>query len=284
MSRLSRVILSFAVTLPVLLSGCTAMSGRPSINSDSYAHRVVYSGENFGRIAAWYTGDYENWRTIARDNPNVSPTNLRKGDQIFVRANLLKRSTPMPESFLHAPLVSAAVVGSREPANPKLLSAKKQKSEKQVSAKKLASDKGALAKAERKKNDHSSRARLSRTDFQKNKTPQQVAKIEKHAPADQPVKTEAEQNNPIKAADATSQSVVNPPAAASEPAAAQPVTAPITAPSSEVAALPASDSAASYTCRGESCSKPSTPELSQQDPQQEPVTREVEAANRGETS
>lgn len=59
-------------------------------------HTVSYSGETLFRIAAWYTGDAENWREIRQFNDGLDPARLKIGSRIKVPLYLnLKTREPM---------------------------------------------------------------------------------------------------------------------------------------------------------------------------------------------
>ena len=256
----------FAFFLMVAVAGCSATASNKPGGTHAFLHRVNYSGENFGRIAAWYTGDYENWKSIAEDNPKVSPGNLRIGDEIAVRPSLVIQTTPMPETFLHTALVKPPAAATKSESNGKSLSMKKGKGEKL----KLASAKGTTL-AEKKANKRGkkmsakkdtsmklARARAPRAPIASKPAPVTVAKaVKEEAAKEEPAKKE----EPVKE--------VQEAAAPPPPAAPQP----------EVAAR-AEEQPQSNVCRGQSCSKGGATEPAAQDE----GTREVEIQNRGGAS
>jgi hypothetical protein len=63
-------------------------------------HRVKWSGESLSIIAKWYTGEFNNWKTLADFNPKVKPDRIWVGQEILVPEGLLKTREPMPESFV----------------------------------------------------------------------------------------------------------------------------------------------------------------------------------------
>jgi len=69
-----------------------------------FTHTVKWSGETLFIIAAWYTGERDNWRPIAeamtRKNPNVNIHRIRRGDKIPVPESLMKTRDPMPKDFV----------------------------------------------------------------------------------------------------------------------------------------------------------------------------------------
>ncbi|MBI2963834.1 MAG: hypothetical protein HYY35_08780 [Deltaproteobacteria bacterium] len=64
-----------------------------------FVHVVRFRGQTLGRIVEWYTGEYENWRKVARVNEDlpVPNTDLKVGREIKIPAELLKRQDPLPE-------------------------------------------------------------------------------------------------------------------------------------------------------------------------------------------
>ena len=69
-----------------------------------FTHTVKWGGETLFIIAAWYTGDRDNWRALAqamtRENPNVSIHRIRVGNKIPVPESLMKVRDPMPKDFV----------------------------------------------------------------------------------------------------------------------------------------------------------------------------------------
>jgi hypothetical protein len=51
-------------------------------------------------IAGWYTGDIENWKTLAQANPNIDPARIFVGNKILIPEDLLKTREPMPKDFV----------------------------------------------------------------------------------------------------------------------------------------------------------------------------------------
>ena len=69
-----------------------------------FIHTVKWSGETLFIIAAWYTGDRDNWRAIAQamvqENPNVNIHRINIGNKIPVPQSLMKVQDPMPKDFV----------------------------------------------------------------------------------------------------------------------------------------------------------------------------------------
>ena len=63
-------------------------------------HRVRWPGETLSIIAKWYTGEFNNWKTLADFNPKLKPDRIWVGQKILVPEGLLKTREPMPKSFV----------------------------------------------------------------------------------------------------------------------------------------------------------------------------------------
>jgi uncharacterized short protein YbdD (DUF466 family) len=63
-------------------------------------HKVKYSGETLSLVAKWYTGDGENWRYLAKENPKLDPNRIVVGNKIRIPKRLLNTKKPMPRSFV----------------------------------------------------------------------------------------------------------------------------------------------------------------------------------------
>ena len=72
----------------------------PKLKETFYVHTVRYSGETISIIAAWYTGDGENWKAVARANPNIDPKLIFEGNEILIPERLLKTREAMPKKFV----------------------------------------------------------------------------------------------------------------------------------------------------------------------------------------
>ena len=76
-----------------------------SVQKESYhTHTVKWSGETLFIIAAWYTGDRENWKALAeavmQANPNANIHRIFVGNKILIPESLLKVRDPMPKDFV----------------------------------------------------------------------------------------------------------------------------------------------------------------------------------------
>ena len=72
----------------------------PPLKNHFHVHIVRWSGETLSAVAAWYTGDAKNWKTLAGANPGINPNLIREGNKIFIPDMLLKTREPMPRDFL----------------------------------------------------------------------------------------------------------------------------------------------------------------------------------------
>ena len=89
------------------LSGCKFFPERVFQRSKTafkkdgaYVHRVKWQGEILLIIASWYTGDMNNWKAIAKANPNLNPKKIAIGDKIRIPSALLITRKSMPKSYL----------------------------------------------------------------------------------------------------------------------------------------------------------------------------------------
>jgi hypothetical protein len=72
----------------------------PAEKINYYVHTVKWGGETVSIIAGWYTGDIENWKTLAQANPNIDPARIFVGNKIRIPEDLLKTREPMPKEFV----------------------------------------------------------------------------------------------------------------------------------------------------------------------------------------
>ena len=69
---------------------------------DFYLHKVRWPEETYSHIAKWYTGTVNNWKAIAKANPELDPKEIDIGDTISIPEDLLTSRKPMPHSFVRA--------------------------------------------------------------------------------------------------------------------------------------------------------------------------------------
>lgn len=76
---------------------------KPSRSKPAYFfHKVRYSGETLSIIAEWYTGDVDNWRYLAKANPDLDPNRVSIGTNILIPKKLLHTRKRMPKDFVQA--------------------------------------------------------------------------------------------------------------------------------------------------------------------------------------
>jgi len=68
-------------------------------NGLSYLHQVQRRGETLILIAKWYTGSGNNWRAIARANPELEPRRIVLGERIRIPDRLLRTRKAMPADY-----------------------------------------------------------------------------------------------------------------------------------------------------------------------------------------
>lgn len=77
---------------------------KPVPEETYYTHTVKWSGETVSIIAAWYTGDIENWKILGevmlKHNPNADIKRIFVGNKILIPETLLKTREPMPKDFV----------------------------------------------------------------------------------------------------------------------------------------------------------------------------------------
>ncbi len=77
-----------------------ARKARSRESAKHLVHKVRWPGETLSIIAKWYTGEFNNWKTLADFNPKLKPNRIRIGQEIFVPKGLLKTREPIPKSFV----------------------------------------------------------------------------------------------------------------------------------------------------------------------------------------
>ena len=86
--------------------------------SPPYYHSIHWSGETLSIIAAWYTGDGNNWKALAKANPHLNPNLISWGDEILIPQTLLKTREPMPKTFVEKFYQKSKKEASRPRAQP----------------------------------------------------------------------------------------------------------------------------------------------------------------------
>jgi hypothetical protein len=80
-----------------------------------YTYTVKWSGESVSIIAAWYTGDLQNWKILAQANPALNPNIIFPGIKVLIPENIMKTHDPMPKEFVDSFYPKAKV---RTPLKP----------------------------------------------------------------------------------------------------------------------------------------------------------------------
>lgn len=84
-----------------------------------YTHSVKWPGESLSIIAAWYTGDVQNWKELAEANPDINPNRIHEGMKILVPESMMTTQTPMTkehvDSYYPKPKKPAAKPSSSHP-------------------------------------------------------------------------------------------------------------------------------------------------------------------------
>src|SRR5262249_45816716 len=75
----------------------------PVPSPEYYDHTVRWSGETLSIIAAWYTGDKDNYNLLFQANPHLRDSaRISVNDVIHIPKNLLKRQAPMTRDFVNS--------------------------------------------------------------------------------------------------------------------------------------------------------------------------------------
>jgi len=72
----------------------------PAEKTVYYTHTVRFTGESISIIAAWYTGDLENWKALTAANPKIDANRIFVGNKVLIPENMLKTREPMPKDFV----------------------------------------------------------------------------------------------------------------------------------------------------------------------------------------
>ena len=68
-------------------------------NSKYLVYHTQWSYETLPGIAEWFTGDTENWKTLAVANPKLKPKHIAAGAEVLIPARLVKKKTLPTEAF-----------------------------------------------------------------------------------------------------------------------------------------------------------------------------------------
>ena len=95
---------SLVFALLLAAAGCAYVGDKVDMlrKGTPYVHTVRWPGESLSIIAKWYTGSLDNWRAIARENPELDPDRITMGTKVRIPKKLLKTEDPMPRKFVAA--------------------------------------------------------------------------------------------------------------------------------------------------------------------------------------
>jgi LysM repeat protein len=84
-----------------------------------YTYTVKWSGESVSIIAAWYTGDLQNWKILAQANPALNPNLIFPGIKVLIPENIMKTHEPMTKEFVDSFYPKAKVKTPPKPGEQK---------------------------------------------------------------------------------------------------------------------------------------------------------------------
>lgn len=65
-----------------------------------FVHQVRWRGETLSLIAKWYTGHYNNWKALARANPDLNPNHIVLGNRINIPPEMMKTQKRLPRKVV----------------------------------------------------------------------------------------------------------------------------------------------------------------------------------------
>ena len=68
--------------------------------SSFFVHRVTWTGESLSIVAKWYTGNLENWKALAKANPEIKPEFLQVGMKIRIPEAMIVNPNAMTQEFV----------------------------------------------------------------------------------------------------------------------------------------------------------------------------------------
>ena len=95
---------SLFLALLLAVAGCAYVGDKVEMlqKPTYHVHTVRWPGESLSIIAKWYTGNLENWRAVARANPELDPDRITMGTKVRIPKDHLKTEDPMPQDFVSA--------------------------------------------------------------------------------------------------------------------------------------------------------------------------------------
>jgi hypothetical protein len=71
-----------------------------TIQETYFVHTVKWSGESLSIIAAWYTGDLQNWKALADANPEINPNRVYERLKIRIPERIMTTKAPMTKEHV----------------------------------------------------------------------------------------------------------------------------------------------------------------------------------------
>jgi len=101
MCRNSLFLLVITGFLFASLWSCASLS-KPDTqtNVTYYVHTVKWPGESLSIIAGWYTGDIENWKILAKANPDSDPDVVVIGQKIRIQEDIMTTKSPLTKGYV----------------------------------------------------------------------------------------------------------------------------------------------------------------------------------------
>jgi hypothetical protein len=110
-TRIGIALAGAALTWGTWIAACSApepprrvepvrVAPTPVPKPDYFVHTIEFRGQTLGRIARWYTGDFENWKKLVSPvNPDLTVccAPLRVGREVSIPRELVVRTDPMPK-------------------------------------------------------------------------------------------------------------------------------------------------------------------------------------------
>ncbi len=97
---------------------------------DYFTHKVKWPGESLSIIAKWYIGQLQDWKLLAKHNPELNPNQIFVGDDIRIPKSRMQTHEPMPREFVEQ-FVSAPQQKEADKTEPKEAVQEEQASEEQ---------------------------------------------------------------------------------------------------------------------------------------------------------
>jgi len=68
--------------------------------ADYFTHKVRWPGESLSIIAKWYIGSLQDWKLLAKHNPELNPNQIYVGDAIRIPKSRMRTQDPLPREFV----------------------------------------------------------------------------------------------------------------------------------------------------------------------------------------